>query len=184
MAQGEVQLALADFEALFQFLEWRKSMEILPHAGVERHDFWDLVNQFRSGIVALARRADLDNDEVIHEAWLAWQAATSAPGRGVGWWWAAVEKTVLKQSHWWTGGPMWAGGEPARLVPLEAAEFEVADEAEIERWRGAEGDAFVISDTKEIAARLGISRRRAQQKVAAAVQAAAGRQPSLFKLEA
>lgn len=146
-------------------------MLILQQAGAARQqDFNDLKQQFSGGLAALARRAGLEHDEVINEAWLAWQTAVSA-GRGVGWWWRVLEKTVLKQSLWWTGGPMWEGGPLARLVPIEAADFEVAEEAEIERWRGPEGDAFVIPDTSEIAERLGIGRRRAQQKVAAALAA-------------
>jgi hypothetical protein len=146
-----------------------KSMSILQQAGARRQpDFDVLKQQFSGGLAALARRAGLEKNEVESEAWLAWQAEK---GKGVGWWWARLEKAVLRQAIWWTGGPMWSGGPPARLVPLEAAEFEVVESAEIERWRGPEGDALVISDTGEIAARLGISRRRAQQKVASAVKA-------------
>jgi len=153
-------------------------MEILRQERVVRHqDFDQILQQFSGGLAALARRAGLDNDEVKNEAWLAWQAAA---GKGVGWWWAAVEKTVLRQAFWWTGGPLWDGGEPARLVPLEDAEFEVADQAVIERWRGPDGDLFCELRPEKLGKKLGVSTRRAQQKIKAATAASRAPQGDLF----
>ncbi|MDP2199937.1 MAG: hypothetical protein Q8K01_15240 [Sulfurimicrobium sp.] len=173
--------AQAGLETLFQFFgNGEKAMEILQQAGVERHDFWDLINQFRPGIVALARRAQVEVEEVESEAWLAWQAANQASCRGAGWWWRAVQKSVLRKACWWTGGPLWCGGPTPRLVPVEEAEFEVVEAAVIERWRGPEGDLFCDLSPEKLAKRLGVSTRRAQQIIKSATAASSEPQGDLF----
>lgn len=137
-------------------------------------EFDELWRFFLPGLSSFAAKNDLPRNEVQNIGWLAWTVAKEK-GRGSGWWWAMTKLESKKAAAWW-------GPQGAPKVSLELLEFELAapEKLEIECWRWPDGDLLGDLDSSRVCKKLGMSRRRAQQKIKAATAAVAAPQQDLF----
>lgn len=143
----------------------------------------DFLTINRGLIARLADRHRIELDDAKQEAWLAWDdaSATWNPARG-----ASLNTWVLRKLENRLRGLAAQCRHGLELDADDAPELVGAGGAEIEAWRtqeaGAAGEALadaLRAGSATIAERLGVTRRRARQIVAALIEQAAAGRPQL-----